>query len=286
MIQPINWTVSKRPLFAQVDGAWKPIKNKVAIVRDDNSQPISIVGDGYTIFQNHELEEFSHAIIGEGAAKLENAYVWRDGRKVALQFSFPTYFNVGGADDKIQQYLTLINGHDGLTSLYGMVTAFRLNCSNKIMWMIAKMKSSMKIGNVIRIRHTASIHDKVVEARKVLGFASESFEEVQPVLQRLAATPLTNVLHKQYINRVLDIEAVRPQDMSSRIINMQRSIHNLGVLGRGNNGKTLWDAYNGVTEYVDHYQFRNRNNRTEAINIGSGADLKVRALQVADAMAL
>jgi hypothetical protein len=49
--------------------------------------------------------------------------------------------------------------------------------------------------------------------------------------------------------------------------------------GRGNTGRTLWDGYNAITEWVDHH--RPARDWVEMTQFGSGDALKRQAFSVA-----
>ena len=63
----------------------------------------------------------------------------------------------------------------------------------------------------------------------------------------------------------------------------ERLMHNYAY-GKGNNGRTMYDAYNAVTEYVDHC--KNYNNRMKSIGFGWGYNTKKFAFDVAKEMVL
>jgi hypothetical protein len=57
--------------------------------------------------------------------------------------------------------------------------------------------------------------------------------------------------------------------------------------GTGNDGKakgTLWAAYNGVTEYLDHGCLRGRRDRMSWLYFGRAHQIKARAFEVASRM--
>ena len=90
------------------------------------------------------------------------------------------------------------------------------------------------------------------------------FEEVFPTLKKRndeAYHPVTNRKIPNF---------AKPQ--------YDKLVHNY-YQGRGNKGKTMWDAYNAVTEYVDHD--KNYTDPMSSIGFGWGKDVKQRAFKVA-----
>ncbi|NJK58789.1 MAG: DUF932 domain-containing protein [Pleurocapsa sp. SU_5_0] len=51
--------------------------------------------------------------------------------------------------------------------------------------------------------------------------------------------------------------------------------------GRGNNGSTLWDAYNGVTEWLDHQRGNSQDTRLNSAWFGQSATTRAIAHQSA-----
>jgi hypothetical protein len=61
---------------------------------------------------------------------------------------------------------------------------------------------------------------------------------------------------RQYVRKVLEL----PEDekaWSGRAKNTLADIVELARRGRGNDGRTVWSAYNGVTHYITHAYGRN-----------------------------
>ena len=59
----------------------------------------------------------------------------------------------------------------------------------------------------------------------------------------------------------------------------------LAFEGVGNDGSTLWDAYNGVTQFTTWERGRSAENRLAASWYGEGAEINAKALQVGLEMA-
>jgi hypothetical protein len=86
----------------------------------------------------------------------------------------------------------------------------------------------------------------------------------------------------EIFNRLLDIDP--DSAPSTRTQNNHDSLMQLFRRGTGNEGRTAWDVFNSVTEFVDHQRTirltdgRNRAEaRFESAVLGSGDDLKAKA---------
>jgi hypothetical protein len=62
-------------------------------------------------------------------------------------------------------------------------------------------------------------------------------------------------------------------------------LNNLFYNGKGNVGRTYYDAFNAVTEYATHFSRKDSAGRFNYANFGKGADINRRALAVLTEMA-
>jgi len=91
------------------------------------------------------------------------------------------------------------------------------------------------------------------------------------------------------VNNFLDTLMTPPAEgSSSRSIsihsNKREKVIELFEEGKGNNGSTMWDLYNGTTEFVDHFFGSDVDKRFVSSLVGAGADMKNRAFHTAMAM--
>jgi hypothetical protein len=99
----------------------------------------------------------------------------------------------------------------------------------------------------------------------------------------MANTVLTPVLLTRYLDSMFPIED--QTKANTRTNNIRDRVTALINGGKGNDGSSLWSAYNGVTEYVDHFRtVKNEGNRWEASVFGSGVDMKEKAFDMACAL--
>jgi len=77
-----------------------------------------------------------------------------------------------------------------------------------------------------------------------------------------------------YLSLVMDTDAPQSTRAYPQIIaNFEK--------GRGNKGQTLWDAYNGVTEWLDHQRGNSNSKRLESTWFGNSAKTRELAHQTA-----
>jgi hypothetical protein len=85
---------------------------------------------------------------------------------------------------------------------------------------------------------------------------------------------------KQYIKQVLGMPE-KDEEQSTRSRNTLELVTGLFDQGKGNHGKTFWDAYNGVTEYLAYHKGRTNESRMGSLWFGQNAQVNQTALNVA-----
>jgi len=85
---------------------------------------------------------------------------------------------------------------------------------------------------------------------------------------------------RQYVKKVLELPELEDK-YSTRQRNILDGIVDLCVNGAGNDGRTVWSAFNGVTHYVTHNYGRSADSRLRANWYGEGKRLTDRAYSLA-----
>jgi hypothetical protein len=104
-------------------------------------------------------------------------------------------------------------------------------------------------------------------------------EKYSEYVETLAGARCTETQFKQAVE---NIYGKKEGDMRDSFVSQ---LNNLFYNGRGNEGKTMYDAFNAVTEYATHYSRKSVEGRFNYANFGKGADLNRRAMAVLAEMA-
>ena len=252
-------------------------------VRMDKRIPLGIVGRLYTPIQNKEAFNFFDAIVGEKKAIYHTAGVLGKGETVWILAKLPDDIRIVGTDDIINKFLLLTNKHDGTMSLRMFFTPVRVVCQNTL----SSALSSRQHEGVV-LRHFPDIHQKVEQARKLLGLSITYYKTLAEAFNALARVEVNEDWLNEYYGQVIPTPE-NDEAPSTRLINIREgmgscfeSVSNSlpGVKG------TAWAAYNSVTEWVDHYRSVpklavDKTRKLESIWIGSGAMMKENALNIA-----
>ena len=281
----LGWEVRKEPLYFQQDGQnWK-IPDRYAIVRPSSEKPIALgfVGSHYTPLQNKEAFAFFDPIAGKDAAIYHTAGALGRGEKVWILAKLPDSIRVIG-DDITEKYLLLSNSHDGQSPVQLRFTPVRVVCQNTLTLATKGLDSW-------RVVHHPSIHERLQDAEKMLGIIHTEFDEVEAVFKEMDRVQMNEDRLEQYLQQVFPTPKDADDAFITRVKRDRNSSKRLFEEGQGNRMKgvagTLWAAYNGVTDWVDHRTTRqDRNQRLNSLWFGEGFRTKARAYSVAKDMAV
>ena len=272
------WEAKKSPILFRDDRFdMQKADNDFVIYRDDTKAVLGIVSDRYQIVQPKDVLEFYRNLCEESGYTLETAGCLDGGKKVWAQARTNQGFDLNG--DVLRAYVLLATSFDGTLATRASLTAQRVVCANTL---------SMAYSggaDFLSVSHSTSFDARGIQ--KKLGIA-EHMETFARDADKLASKKLAPKEALRYIISVMagDKFAEKPEDMSTRQANICENVFErfmgkaMGHSLSAANG-TLWGALNAVTEYVDHEQGNNANNRFKSANFGKGAELKMQAMNSA-----
>jgi phage/plasmid-like protein (TIGR03299 family) len=265
----LDWTVSKRTLcYMTADGlqAWE---EKQAVVRDDNDVALGVVSPSYELVQNEDLKSLISPMVSEGLLTVTNQGYLNKGAKVFIQAQVNQEFQVAG--ESYKGLITLLNGHTGNASVAIGTTATRVICSNTF------AMAYKDIGE--RFRHTEGVTDRVLESTAVVNYVNDAMRKYSEYVETLASARCTPL----QLSRA--VEEIYQQPVDKMRDSFVSQLNNLFYNGKGNEGKTMYDAFNAITEYATHYSRKSTDGRFNYANFGKGADINRRAMAVLTEMA-
>jgi phage/plasmid-like protein (TIGR03299 family) len=278
----LDYKVEKVPIVATVGTKVYEVPGKQATMRMDTHDVLGVVGDGYKILQNEEAFSFFDTVVGEGQAIYEVAGALGAGQRIWMLAKLPKHMVIA-REDIVEKYLVLTNSHDGTSSLKVYFTPIRCVCENTLN---ASLKDSR---DGVNIRHSGDIKSKADEARKILGISIKYYQELEELFKQLVAYKPGKAEVESYFNKVVFGEEAKEKD-SAVLKNRKNDMLSLFEHGKGNDKPdvkgTMWAAYNGVTEYWDHYkqikgEKEDPTNRLKSIWFGNAARMKERAFDEA-----
>lgn len=281
-IASINFTVSKK----QLEFAGKPV-DAWGIFNDLTGKFYGAVGSQYTPIQNHEMGTLMDALVEvQDGVHYETAGALGSGERVWALLSIPFSFRIDGTDDEHKTYLLGSNRHDGKEVNRYKLTSVRVVCANT---MAMALRGTTE--NELRIRHTPNFQARLDEARKVLIGVHSEVKTLQDKLnflnkKQMKPSNWRDVLGKMFPKMFPD----ETGKFSVTAANQARDVVSLFERNDGTGGfskerGTALNAYNAITEYVDHFRGTNQieqviveTKRAETAIFGNGDTLKNNAL--------
>lgn len=252
----LDWTVEQHQIYAHLiisddDETHEVIvPNKVANVRMDTREALGIVTPHYEIIQNGEAFDFFDEIIGRGDAHYHTAGSLYNGRKIWALARLNREILIGGdPDEKIDPFVCLVNGHDGNTAISVYTTPVRVVCQNTLQWSMQGSK------NMWKGKHTKNVTQKTRDARDVLGFSNEYFDNLQTIGDRLINTPMSNKDFVDMLETLVPLPTIDP-DQNTRGLTIAENKRNditaaWQVDNIANIKYTRWGFVQAVAEYID-----------------------------------
>ena len=260
----LSWTVSKRPLSFTFEGETKTIDRRFAVVRDDNQTFLGVVGHDYEPIQNSSLLTQVEPLESEGLLTRENTGFLNGGGRVFVQSRFAEEFTVAG--DETRALVSLLNGHgNGIATRIGL-TCVRVICENTF---VAAMEDLD-----VRITHHPGANDRVLTNTFVKDYVNDRMRIYSQSMETLAKTECSKGKFDTLIK-----EIYRRYELSK--LKQYNDLEYLFRNGKGNNGRTLADLVNAVTEFNTHRSAKQVERRFVSNQFGPAAQTSRRAFQVA-----
>jgi len=280
----LDWTVVKAPLYIAGGHRLHEFPDRFALLRADklgqeDCHVFGMAGRDYVPLQNVEAFNFFDPLVREGVARYETAGALGHGERIWILARLTEDFEVAGGD-LVHRFLLLSNSHDGSSSVHVKLTPVRVVCNNTL-------SRALRQGPTIRVRHDRDVRVQLEASKAFLGVLRGEYERLGQLFRQLATTRLPAKQAQAYFEQVFPEGG---SDESKRqAAERRRWAEHFYRHGRGQNlpeiRETLWAAYNGVTEFMDHCRPRNAGDystqRLRSIWFGKNAAIKERALKVA-----
>jgi phage/plasmid-like protein (TIGR03299 family) len=266
----LNWTVSHRPLFFQrANGSTAEWPDRVAVVRDDNEVCLGSVSANYETVQNKDLLSLIQPMVDEGVLEIQNMGYLNNGARVFAQAKVNQEFQVIG--ESYKAFITLLNGHVGNASVAIGPSATRVICGNTFAMAYSDLSE--------KYRHQAGVNERVLESTAVINYVNGAMKKYAEYVDQLATTRCTETQFKNAVSEIYQKDSSKMRD------SFVSQLNSLFYSGRGNEGKTFYDAFNAITEYASNYSRKSVAGRFNYSNFGQGARINQRAMRVLTEMA-
>ena len=248
-ISGLDYNVVKQNIYLP-NGALVP--KKFATVQEGTDNVFGVVGDNYELVQNRDAFEFIDGIIPEG---LEFVKAGTTKDTVYIIAKLPEHYVLG---DEFVPYIIFQNSHNGFSTLRAAICPLRIVCQNQF------AMAFKNADNFISLRHSSSVHERMIEAQAVLTSAANYMDTFSKEAEELATIKLSEAKQTMLINNFFAI----PEDASQRKINnmMEKRDEFMVALNQEDNREyrgTAWGMMNAFADYITHLNPKRRTELSE-----------------------
>lgn len=291
----LDWNVIRKPVFCSVfrdleenntedigERAknilnYKKVPNKVALLRSDTHDMLSVVSNRYKVVQPDEVLEFFDDLIKKNGFVMHTAGALRDGKRVWALAETGKDFELDG--DSVAAYLLLATSYDGTFSTTAQFTSIRVVCNNTLSWSLEGGESQND--GIVKIPHNQEFSETEVK----LGLGLDvNWEKFTQIMEKLARTKVDARTALDFFFKVLNVTEDEVKD-GTQWLNIRKlmAFYESGPgADLGTAKGTAWGLVNAVSFFTDHsMRSKNEGTRFDSASFGSGAKLKRRALTLA-----
>ena len=271
----LDWQVIEEPI---IDTDKNKDKDKAALkkklVRDRDQRLLGIVNHDYTPLQNEDAFRWFDPLLKEGSIELDAAGSLQQGRRIWILAKVKNTEGKISINDWVHPYLLLHNSHDGSTAVWLQFTPVRVVCMNTLAAASVKRFADLSLRKAICIPHNATLKEQLVKVQNLVDLTKREFQICVEEYQAMASQEINQKLLTTYMNRVMGPYMTGFSSVQLQLLqNFEQ--------GTGNRGRTLWDAYNAITEWLDHQQGSSAEERLLHSWFGNGMKLRKRAHDIA-----
>ena len=246
---------------------------------DGTTHILGNVGNRYEILQNKDAFRPFDEALKEFGYDYETAGAIQEGRRIWV-LAKNGKATVG--NDEVDKYMLLVNSHDGSTPVIIKPTPIRVVCNNT-------MNIALRKSDSISIRHTTNMANKMDEVVGALKNAEGEFDKAFEHMNKMVELKKFDIV-KYFESIAPKLKNRRGEHVELTMGGRKRPDNNQKVFdslmwnyenGMGNDGCSLWDAYNAVTEYVDHQKYADHGQWVHRTQFGQGNKMKVAAYKEA-----
>lgn len=237
----LNWTVRTEPLQT-TSGILLP--KKIAIIRDDNNEPLGDHKIGYTPYQNHELLELLFQISKQTGLALHSGGSFGGGEKVWFQLKSD---DLRLGNDTISGYVSGFNSFDGSTALSFGNSNITVSCQNTF-WLVYKsMQTKMK--------HSVSMLKKIDEIILNIDKLIQEEKNTFHKIERLADVRMDAKVKDLVIRKLFDIGKEERLDSDEISTNKKNKLIKFEMdlsTELATKQDSQWGLFSGITRYTTH----------------------------------
>ena len=253
----LNWTVREESLTTE---SGIIIPQQKAIIRDDTNTVLSVHGEGYYPYQNHQLIELLDKVSQQVGLPIHKGGMFGDGKKVFIQLK-SNDLKLG--TDRVEGFITGVNSFDGSTSLAFGPSNITISCQNTFFAAFRNMDT--------KVRHTKNMVMRVDEICRGLERVIEEEAVMFEDIKQMADTKMTKE-NQEWVSRLLfNIERevnLNDEKALSTVTRNKLSRFEIDLNGElKDKGDSLWGLFSGVTKYTTHSMIKGDNSENKMFGV-------------------
>lgn len=234
----LDWEVAVEPLVL-ADGTPTSFN---AVVRQDNRDTFACVKK-YQPFQNQDLLRLGYALSEHSNMDIGKVMSIDGGRKILLQLRNEPITGIGKNHDTIEQYVTVLNSHDGSSQLRWGLTNTTVSCKNQFFTIGKNMQSARHTKNMMA--QAQSMVDELEAMKEVQFLLADS-------LKSLAIVPADKNMIDDFLYAMTGCD----DDSHGKTIKKTDDLHRCVLQEMAYKGNNLWAVFEGATYYSTHHGTR------------------------------
>lgn len=280
----LDWRVALEPMFYKKNDAFVESRLRKSVVRDIDQFELATVGNDYHVLQNSEAFSVLQPACEQFGVTIETAGALGRGDRVWMLAKLPESIEIIPGDT-VEEYFLVLTGHNGWTSYTARGTDVRVVCANTLAIALSSSRA------VITLKHVAGADEQLEQVADMVTKLMQAARVRARSFKELAARKLTPAELRAYVHEVLDIDD--EPEMNPVMDRRRNTIIELAEKGKGAEFApgSLWNAFNAITEYVDHVRpaeakaLKTIKQANESALFGANMRLKARALVLAKQLA-
>jgi phage/plasmid-like protein (TIGR03299 family) len=297
----LNWTVRtgelqavSTPLLIDEDGVtpatYINVPKKQAIIREDNSTVIGIVGTKYKVVQNMEVFNALDTLVDAGDARYAAAGEFNGGANIWMVLELPRGISV--ANDPHAAFLLVKTSHDGSSSVVIKPIIERLFCANQVNGLISNSKKKYN-EYTYRMSHTTNQELSIADIRNITNLTYQAIDDYELTANRLLDIDFSREQAVNFFKKVWALPSTvedKPYDLLTRGERKQQtiakdarakawSIYSESETQENIRG-TAFGAWHAVVEFADHYATGGPERLAAATLSGRNDRVKTKALSM------
>jgi phage/plasmid-like protein (TIGR03299 family) len=249
----MDWEIVSRPVLD--DETKEAIPNVVNIKRMEKDETklthrlsLGLHSNRYEAVQNKSLFKPFDSFLETGKVRIVSAGEMKDGRLLYMQGQIigKEESSVGGdGQDKVANYITCFNSHDGSKPFGVGNNNTRIVCQNTLMMAI-------KQSNLVKYVHKKGINEKVDQVVEILSQLTQDWDANMEKAARLRDHKLDAANLEKFMRAFMGVDPLK--ELKGKTQSSLDKLMDAAMRSPGNSETdvNLWSAYNAISYNLTH----------------------------------